>query len=1499
MKKMITLPTKETKNSKDKFVFLMLMLLMFMVGTSQTVHINPSTNGGFESGATFAANGWTATTGTSTENQWVCSTGATSGFSGTRCAYITNNTGSTPPPHSYTLNANRRTHFYRDVTTIPNGETDIRLSFNWIGRGQNGQDRIRIWLTPTTYAPAYGTAVTATGSTPTGRFLLTQLQNQSSWTSASFIIPSNYAGQNFRLIFEWINNDSSGNQPPGAIDNISLTSQAGPSNNECINATALTVNPSTTCSVTTSGTTIGATLSQSGCTGTADDDVWYSFVATSSNHEITVTAGTINDIVLQVFSGNCGSLNNIICRDATAESSSEIAIASGLIIGQTYYVRVYSFANNSGMGTFTICATTLPNSVNDHCSIAIPLSVNNDTNCTLTTSGTTEFGGPSFAGCSGSADDDVWYSFVATSQSHLVTVTPGTLNNAVLQVFSGNCGVLTSLLCINSSNGSSPEEASLGGLTIGQTYYIRVYSFNNGSGNGTFTLCITTPLVVNTSTTSYTVDQLVREVLFENSCVSITNINSSTGTNFGDANGIGYFDRNGATFPFDNGIVLSTGNANFASGPISYSTNSVGGNSWLGDPDVQVVMSAVSGSPQTARNASFIQFDFVPFQNTISFDFLFASNEYGFYQCDFSDTFIFLLTNLNTGVTTNIAVVPSTSTPISVVSIRDQIYNSDCSSVNQSYFGNYYLNDPTNAPINFYGTTVPLTAIGNVVPGQAYRIKLAIADRLDTLLDSAVFINGSSFSIGDIALGDDLFIDNNTALCYGESVLLDPGLDATIFDFQWYQDSVAIPGATGSTYNVTEWGDYRVRASIKGNPGCFTEDEVRIEIFPEIAPRNPRNIIKCNFGEPFDLTENNARLLSLYPAPTYGVSYFTSLSDAQNNINPIVNPQSFTETSNPQMIYARVFNIERGCYGLRSFHVRRPKTWNGSVNTDWNTPNNWTPVGVPTDEDCIIVHATANNPIISGTNYVGYGYNIDVRDNATLTIQAGNHLKIVDQVVVRPTGTMDFQNNASLVQVNEVTNIGNIRYNRSTSIRRNDYVYWSSPVQNFHLNNLSPGTPTSVRFMWNPTIANSNGGFGNWVNANETMVASKGYIVRGPSSFNNTTAQTFTATFTGVPNNGTITIPVSRGNYTGADYPGTNGVMITNMDDNFNLIGNPYPSAIRFTDFMAANPDLEGSIRVWTHGTLPSNANGNPFYGSFVYNYSSNDYIIHNGTGTISGPATYDGFIPAGQSFFVAMLDGPATTVDVTFNNGMRVESNNTQFFKNSSTSTPKLVNDKNRIWLDLVASNGNVSRTLVGYIFGATNGKDRMFDAYTKVDNALVLYSIIENEKACIQGRKWPFDVNDAIPLGYKVSSVGNYTLAIASVDGFFRNNGQIIYLKDNFTNQIHNLNEAPYTFSSNIGTFDNRFEIVFNSQDSSFASMSENSQKVNVKTNDKVEVESKNDEIKTLLVYDIYGRTIKKYENVNSRSIDLKGIEKINRTLLLKIELKDGTITTKKVIF
>jgi len=1134
--------------------------------------------------------------------------------------------------------------------------------------------------------------------------------------------------------------------------------------------------------------------------------------------------------------------------------------------------------------------------INDDCTDALEVPVNPGADCVNFVSGTTIGATQSIpaincGGFLGNSNDDVWYKFTATNTFHQVTVNSTSINDIVVDVRTGSCNG-TNFACADETTGAASETLNLFNLTVGEEYFIRIYSFGGNANRGSFTICVTTPQIVVSDSSIYTVPELVEDILFENSCVSISNINWSTGSNFSNPNGIGYFFNNGTSFPFNDGIVLSTGGANAASGPINNFTNSQGNFSWPGDPDVQAVMSAVSGSPQTSWNASYIEFDFVPFQNTISFDFLFASNEYGFYQCDFSDTFIFLLTDLNTNITTNIALVPSTTTPISVVSIRDNAFNGGCSSENVSFFGNYYLSNPNNAPINFYGATVPMTANGTVIPGNNYRIKLAIADRLDNLLDSAVFIKGSSFSLGEIALGEDLFIETNTALCYGETVLVETGLSETLFDFEWFQDGEAIVGHNESSYLVSEWGNYRVFARIKGNPGCVISDDINVEIFPEITPIAPLNIRECNFGNPFDLTVNTPRLLQLYPAPVYDVLYFTSLSDAHNNVNPIADPTNFTETSNPQNIFARVFNIERECYGIRSFQVRRPKTWNGSSDSNWDNPTNWTPLGVPTEEDCIIVYETSNDPVISGSGYIGYGFNIDVRDHATLTVSEDTHLKIIDEVVVRPDGLMEFYNNSSLVQVNDAENKGSINYRRNAFIRRLDYVYWSSPVKDFHIHNVSPGTPTSRIYEWNTTIPNSNNSIGNWQIANENMALGKGYIVRGPNSFT-TTPQWHTTTFSGLPNNGEINYPISRGSYTGSPFLGTNGVEITNMDDNFNLIGNPYPSAISYEDFIIANPDLEGSIRVWTHGTPLSTSNGNPFYGTFGYNYSSSDYIIHNMLGTISGPETYNGFIPAGQGFFVLMNDGPAATSNVVFRNDMRVDHSNAQFYRMANTT--ESVAQTNKLWIDFVAPNGNANRTLVGYHPEATNEKDRLFDAYLKLENVNNIYSLIENERFSIQGRA-PFEINDIVPMGFRATSNGLYQIAIGFAEGIFENS-QTVYLKDHYLNVTHNLTESPYQFNSDTGTFEDRFEIKYTNE--TLGVSNNNINEVKIITNENITIYAGNEIINNLKIFDVQGRLLYQANQVSSSEKTLYDFVRLNQTLIISLEFESGIKTHKKIVY
>ena len=170
--------------------------------------------------------------------------------------------------------------------------------------------------------------------------------------------------------------------------------------------------------------------------------------------------------------------------------------------------------------------------------------------------------------------------------------------------------------------------------------------------------------------------------------------------------------------------------------------------------------------------------------------------------------------------------------------------------------------------------------------------------------------------------------------------------------------------------------------------------------------------------------------------------------------------------------------------------VNGAKVWNGSVDTDWNVANNWTPSGVPTAMDCVVIADTANDPIISGTNYIGLGLNLTINNNATLTVNSNNYLTITDWVNINATGDLVLQNSASLIQTNNATNQGTMHMTRTANIRKLDYVYWSSPVTNFSINSVSPGT-NGFKYKWLPTIPANVNGFGNWNTANENMVLGK------------------------------------------------------------------------------------------------------------------------------------------------------------------------------------------------------------------------------------------------------------------------------------------------------------------------------------------------------------------------------------------------------------------------
>ncbi|QNK77056.1 choice-of-anchor D domain-containing protein [Winogradskyella sp. PAMC22761] len=545
--------------------------------------------------------------------------------------------------------------------------------------------------------------------------------------------------------------------------------------------------------------------------------------------------------------------------------------------------------------------------------------------------------------------------------------------------------------------------------------------------------------------------------------------------------------------------------------------------------------------------------------------------------------------------------------------------------------------------------------------------------------------------------------------------------------------------------------------------------------------------------------------------------------------------------------------------------------WDG---TNWST--------IPTIDSAVILNGNYDTSIQGSFS----ACRLIINSGKTLTITDNEYAEVYYNVT--NNGTFNIETNGSLIQIdNTNTNTGNISMERTTSIRKLDYVYWSSPVEGFNTNDVSPDSPTNKIYKWNPTTTNTNGSQGNWESAaNNTMDPGVGYIIRGPDAFG-TTLTDYTATFNnGIPLNGTYNVPISRG--TNPTYDDSDAI-----DDNWNLLGNPYPSAISAEDFLLTNTNLNGYVNIWTHGSLPNTTNTDPYYENFAINYGD-DYLTYNSSGSGLGPNTFDGNIAAAQGFMVNMVDGSEATENVIFNNAMRGTGlSNDGFYRNANT-------EKHRIWLDLIPEGESLERILVGYIENATDEADRMYDADTELSNTNNFYTMIENKAYKIQGLQLPFQITDVIPLGIKTTTASNYTLGIHAVDGLFETDNQNIYLKDNTLGFTHNLSTQPYTFSLDAGTFNERFEIVFTpttlSVDDNF--ITENNITITELKNGNVEFRVGNPHtIKHVDIIDVTGRVI--YNLQGNNAIEVYDLSKLSQAAYIaKITLSNGQVISKKAI-
>lgn len=264
------------------------------------------------------------------------------------------------------------------------------------------------------------------------------------------------------------------------------TALAQPSNDNCFGAVSLT--PNASC-VPVTGTVANATQSLPGCTGTADDDVWYSFVANQTSLSVQVSGSANFNPVIQVFSGGCVSASSLNCVNNTGNGGTEIASMTTLIVGVTYWVRVYHFGTTyPTTPTFTICVS--PQAVMPACAVSTPAgntcaqaALICDVNgyCGSTSASYTADYWPELGSAfCGSIENNSFIQFVANSStvSLNVWVTSSSANNGIqILVFSAtNCsGPVTNHLCVSPLAPSSAAQAvTVNGLTPGNTYYMMI-----------------------------------------------------------------------------------------------------------------------------------------------------------------------------------------------------------------------------------------------------------------------------------------------------------------------------------------------------------------------------------------------------------------------------------------------------------------------------------------------------------------------------------------------------------------------------------------------------------------------------------------------------------------------------------------------------------------------------------------------------------------------------------------------------------------------------------------------------------------------------------------------------------------------------------------------------------------------------------------------------------------------------------------------------------------
>lgn len=420
-------------------------------------------------------------------------------------------------------------------------------------------------------------------------------------------------------------------------------------------------------------------------------------------------------------------------------------------------------------------------------------------------------------------------------------------------------------------------------------------------------------------------------------------------------------------------------------------------------------------------------------------------------------------------------------------------------------------------------------------------------------------------------------------------------------------------------------------------------------------------------------------------------------------------------------------------------------TWTGTGT--WTTSSNWS-LGTPASGDHVLIGSGAVEATSAGNTI----NSITVNSGATVTIPSGTSLTV--NGVLANNGTFTVQNGGHLLQGASSTIGGSGTFNATrNSGNTSNLVYnmWSSPNSTSTLSNLGG---TDWYFFNETSQAWSNTG----LTGSSVMSAGRGYSSTGAGN----------VTFTGTFNNGAVTPAV-----------GTSG-------QGWNLVGNPYPSSVSGTSFLAGNTNIEGTLWFWSQPTAATVGNSGGDYATWT---------TLGGTAGSAGGATPDGNIGLAQGFFVKANSGST----VSFANSMRSANAGSNF---------RLAGE--RAWFNLTGSNNLFNQILLGFSSGASDQRDAADATKLKGNTQIAFYSLLGADQLAIQAMAERGTATRIVPVGFDVATAGAYSLSLDRTESMPANVD--IFLKDNLTGSMHNLRNQAYGFAvANAGSFTNRFEIHF----------------------------------------------------------------------------------------